>query len=161
MTATLKFAVLMSVVAFGLLTFVYAASPVASPQAKLPTNSYHLFTKSLEVKDSGVVSVPSRYLWSVETCFGGIDLNGKELTDGRVMLRLYDPTQNFTALTAQMDLATAAKLQQELSAIIAKKIQDPTFQHRPQLYDAKDIPSMEIIGVDEDGIAIMKEVTGK
>lgn len=161
MNAARKLALLMPVVVLGLLTVTYAASPVVNPQAKLPSNSYYLYTKSLEVNDSGVVSVPSRYQWSVETSWRGIDANGNELPDARVMLRLYDPNQNFTALTAQMDLATAAKLQQELSAIIAKKMQDPTYQYRPRLYDPKDIPSMEIVGVNEDGVAIIKEAADK
>lgn len=161
MNAARKFVLLIPVVAFGVLTFSYAASPVANPQAKLPGNSYYLYTKSLEVNDSGVVTVPSRYQWSVETSWRGVDANGSDLPDTRVMLRLYDPKQNFTALTAQMDLATATKLQQELSEIIAQKTNDPAFQHRPQLYDSKHIPTMEITGVDEDGVAIIKEVAGK
>lgn len=145
---------------FGLLTIAYAASPVVNPQENQPTNSYYLYTNALEVSDSGVVSVPSRYQWSVETSWRGIDINGNELPDTRVMLRLYDPNHNFTALTAQMDLQTATKLQQELAAIIEKKKQNPAFQHRPKLYDDKDLPKMEIIGVDKDGVAILKQVDG-
>lgn len=34
-------------------------------------NSCHLFTKALHVDDSGVVAVPSRFQWSVETCVEG------------------------------------------------------------------------------------------
>ena len=74
------------------------------------------------------------------------------------MLRLYDPDHNFTALTAQMELATAAKLQAELAGMIAKKMQDPTFQYRPRLYEEKDIPLMTIKGIGPDGEAILEEV---
>lgn len=160
MNVARKFFLVTPVIAFGLLTIAYAASPVVNSQENLPTNSYYLYTKALEVSDFGVASVPSRYQWSVETSWRGMDINGNDLPDTRIMLRLYDPSHNFTALTAQMDLETATKLQQELSAIIEKKKQNPAYQHRPKLYDPKDIPKMEIIGVDKDGVAILKQVDG-
>ncbi|WDI45151.1 hypothetical protein [Bremerella sp. P1] len=157
MKSARKLLLLVPVIAFGLLTFTYAAPPAVDSLS----NSYYLYTGALDIKDSGVVPVPSRYQWSVETSWRGIDAGGNELPDTRIMLRLYDPEHNFTALTAQMDLATATKLQQELSAIIEKKRQNPAFQYRPKHYDAKDIPRMEFIGVDKDGVAILREVTDK
>ncbi len=75
-----------------------------------------------------------------------------------MLLRLYDPKHNFTALTAQMDLATAAKLQQELAEIILKKTENPSFQHRPQLYDPRMIPMRRVVGVDARGVAIVEDV---
>ena len=161
MNATRKLAFLIPITACGLLTVVYAASPVVDQQPELPGNSYYLYTMDLKVDKSGVAPIPSRYKWSVETSFRGVDVNGKDLPDSRVMLRLYDPDHNFTALTAQMDMATAAKLQQELAAIITKKLEDPTFKHRPRLYDPKDIPTMRFIGIDENGTAIVEEVPKK
>jgi len=123
------------VVACGIFTTVFAAAPNST------SNSYYLFTKALHVDGSGVVAVPSRYKWSVETCVVGFDSRIKPITDSRVMLRLYDPNENFTALTAQMDLETAEKLQRELADLIAKKRQNPEFQYVPQLYDPSLIPS--------------------
>ena len=64
-----------------------------------------------------------------------------DLPDTRVMMRLYDPDHNFTALTAKMDLATAEKLQRELADIIAKKRKNADYQYRPQLYDSSLIPT--------------------
>ena len=104
-------------------------------------NSYYLYTKALSATESGVVAVPSRFKWSIETSWSGIDAQGKDLPDTRVMMRLYDPDQNFTALTAQMDLATAEKLQRELADIIAKKRKNADYQYRPQLYDSSLIPT--------------------
>ena len=72
------------------------------------------------------------------------------------MLRLYDPNQNFTAMTAQMDLETAERLQRELADIIAKKRQNADYQHRPQLYDSSLIPAGRITGIDSDGTAIIE-----
>lgn len=157
MNATRKCALLFALV-FGLGTVIYAAAPV---QLSKLGDSYYLYTNALEVDDSGVARVPSQYQWSVETSWRGTDPNGRDLPDTRVLLRLYDPEKNSTALTAQMELATAIKLQQELAVIITKKQQDPTFQHRPQLYEAQDIPRVEIIGVDEEGVAILKNVAEK
>jgi len=139
----------------GFFTAVYAATPTANDNAAKRGNSYYIYTKSLHVDDSGVVKVPSRFKWNVETSWSGIDLEGKDLSDSRVMLRLHDPDHNFTALTAQMDLATAAKLHHELGTIIMKKIQNPDYQNR-KLYDPKDLPRGEMIGVDENGVAIIK-----
>ncbi len=127
-----------------------------SPERVVNHNSYYLYTKALTTTDAGVVAVPSRFKWSVETSWRGMDAQGRDLPDKRVMLRLYDPDQNFTAITAQMDLETAEKLQRELSDIIAKKRQNPDFQYRPQLYDPSLIPAGEIKGVDEDGVAIIE-----
>jgi len=116
-------------------------------------NAYYAYTGALEVDDAGVASIPARYKWSVETSNSGIDVSGNQLPDSRVMLRLYDPDHNFTAFTAQMDVATAAKLHQELGNIVVKKLQDPGFQHRPQLYRPDQIPTGKIIGVNGDGRA--------
>lgn len=57
-----------------------------------------------------------------------------------------------------MDLATAARLHHELGDMIVQKLQNPEFQHRPQLYDPKDIPTKRILGVDENGVAIVEDV---
>ena len=140
-----------AVVAFcGVLTVV-AAQPTKESVGS--GNSYHLFTKALHVDHSGVVAVPSRYKWSVETCVAGFDLQGAPISDSRVMLRLYDPDRNFTALTAQMDLETAETLQRELADVIAKKRDNPAFEHRPQLYDPSLIPTGRLKGnVDKNGI---------
>ena len=67
------------------------------------------------------------------------------------MLRLYDPNKNFTAISAQMDLETAEKLQRELADIIAKKRQNPSYQYRLQLYDPSLIPIGEVKRVDKNG----------
>jgi hypothetical protein len=154
MTSLRKPLVVALVVACTVLTAVVAAPPTAK-NASSP-NSYYLFTKALHVDDSGVVAVPSRFKWSVETCVAGYDLQANPIADSRVMLRLYDPDENFTAITAQMDLETAEQLQRELADIIAKKRQNPEFQHRPQLYDPSLIPLGEIKGVDEHGVAIIE-----
>lgn len=112
---------LVGLIAFcGVLTVVVAASPTAKNASS--GNSYYLFTKALHVDDLGVVAVPSRFKWSVETSFSGVDVQGNNLPDSRVMLRLYDPDQDFTVLTAQMDMATAARLHHELGEIIVKKL---------------------------------------
>ena len=108
-----------ALVAFcGVLTVVVAAPPTAKNASA--GNSYYLFTKALHVDNSVVVPVPSRYEWSVETCVAGFDLQGNPIPDSRVMLRLFDPNENFTAITAQMGLETAEKLQRELTDIIAE-----------------------------------------
>lgn len=119
-------------------------------------NSYYLYTGALKQSEAGVVAVPSRFKWSVETSWRGLDARGKDLPDRRVMLRLYDPDLNFTALTAQMDLETAERLQRDLAAIIAKKRQHPDFQHRPQLYHSSLIPTGKFKGVGKDGEAIVE-----
>jgi hypothetical protein len=133
------------------LTFLCATTTLADQQSGITGNAYYFFTKSLKVDDSGVACIPSRFQWSVETSFRGVDLDGNDLRDARVTLRLYDPDHNFTALTAQMDLATADKLQQQLATIVAMKRRDPTFQHRPQLYAPRDIPQKRLSGVDGSG----------
>ena len=132
---------------------VFTATAAAPPldNAARSGNSYHLFTKALHIDDSGVVEVPSRFKWSVETCVAGFDVHAQPIPDSRVMLRLYDPNHNFTALTAQMDLETADKLRRELVDIIAKKRQNPDYQYRPQLYGPSLIPTGEIKGVDKNG----------
>jgi hypothetical protein len=127
-----------------------------SPERGVNRNSYYLYTKALTATDAGVIAVPSRFKWSVETSWRGMDAQGRDLPDTRVMLRLYDPDQNFTAITAQMDLETAERLQRELADIIAKKRQNPDFQYRPQLYDPSLIPTGKIKGVDENGVAIIE-----
>jgi hypothetical protein len=140
--------------ACGVLSAVVAAPPNAKNASS--RNSYYLFTKALHVDDTGVVAVPSRFKWSVETCVAGFDLQANPIADSRVMLRLYDPNENSTAITAQMNLETAEKLQRELADIIAKKRQNPDFDYRPQLYDPSLIPKGEIKGVDENGVAIIE-----
>lgn len=119
-------------------------------------NVYRLYTRALEQSDAGVVAVPSRFKWSVETSFSGVDAIGRNLPDSRVMLRLYDPDQNLTALTAQMDLDTAERLQRRLAEIVAKKRADPDYQYRPQLYEASLIPTGRFKGVDENGEATIE-----
>ena len=128
----------------------------ATPERSTKSNSYYFFTKALTTTDAGVVAVPSRFKWSIETSWSGIDTQGKDLPDTRVMMRLYDPDQNFTALTAQMDLETADKLQHELAAIVAQKRQNPDFQHRPQHYDPKALPRGELIDIDKNGVVTIK-----
>ncbi|EMB13418.1 secreted protein [Rhodopirellula europaea 6C] len=143
------------VAACGVLTAVFAAPPTSDNDRS--GNSYHLFTKALHADDTGVVAIPSRFKWSVETSVAGYDLQAQPIADSRVMLRLYDPTENFTAITAQMDLETAEKLQRELADMIAKKRQNPDFHHRPRLYDPSLLPTGDIIGVDENGVACIKQ----
>ena len=146
---------LVAAVAFcGALTVVVAAQPTEKNVGS--GNSYHFFTKALHVDDAGVVAVPSRFKWSVETSVAGFDLQGNPIADSRVMLRLYDPNENFTAITAQMDLETAERLQRELTDIIAKKRQNPGYQYRPQLFDPSLIPTSEIKGVDNNGPLIIE-----
>ncbi len=139
----------------GIVLNVYSAAP----NRQLAGNSYQLYTKALKVDNSGVAKVPSEFQWSVETSWSGIDARGNDLPDHRILLRLYNPHQNFTAMTAQMDMATAAKLHKELGEILVKKMQNPSFQHRPQLYEAKEIPVKRIVGVDQNGVAIVEDVS--
>jgi hypothetical protein len=120
-----------------------------------------LYTQALSSTDAGVVAVPSRFKWSIETSWRGIDAQGKDLPDTRVMMRLYDPDHNFTAITAQMDLDTAENLQRQLADIIAKKRQNPDYQHRPQLYDPSMIPTGRITGVDDNAQATIEFESGK
>jgi|JI9StandDraft_2_1071091.scaffolds.fasta_scaffold26849_6 hypothetical protein len=147
-----KISILIALSVCSLLTVTYAGSEENSTTE----NSYYLYTGALKRNDAGVVAVPSRFQWSVETSWRGIDAQGNNLPDTRVMLRLYDPHQNFTALTAQLDLETAERLQRDLADIIAKKRQDPDFQHRPQLYDSSRIPVGRLKGIDENGQAIIE-----
>ncbi len=139
--------------------FVYAVDSGETNKSKTPGNSYYLFTKNLTTDESGVIRVPPRFQWSVETSFRGTDRAGDPLPDSRLMLRLFDPDHNFTAMTAQIDLTTAARLHEELGAIIANKLQDPAYQHRPQLYHRKDIPVKRLIGVEQNGTAIVEDVS--
>jgi uncharacterized protein len=142
----------------GTLAVALAETPAGKEPAATGFNAYYLYTGALEVSNAGVAHVPSRFQWSAESSFSGQDARGKDLPDSRIMLRLYDPDHNFTALTAQMDLATAAKLHHELGEMLAKKREDPSFQHRPRLYDPKDIPTKRFVGVDEDGNVIVEDV---
>lgn len=134
------------------LTVVYAAA--LDPGVN--DNSYYLYTGALKRSDAGVVAVPSRFKWSVETSWRGTDSQGRELADTRVMLRLYDPHHNFTAVSAQMDLETAEKLQRELARMIAKKRENPDFQYRPNLYDPSMIPTGRLKGFQGNGEAIIE-----
>ena len=120
-------------------------------------NSYSLFTKELSVDDRGVAKVPSRFRWSVETNVAGFDAHGNTIPDARVMLRLYDPDRNFTAMTAQMDLPTATRLHQELGEVIAAKSRDTRYQ-KPfrHHYGQNLLPVGEMRGVDENGVAIIE-----
>ncbi len=120
------------------------------------SSSYYLYTRALSTTDAGVVAVPSRFKWSIETSWSGSDAQGKDLSDTRVMMRLYDPDHNFNAITAQMDLATAEQLQRELADIIAKKRKNADYQYRPQLYDSSLIPTGEIKGIDRNGELIIE-----
>lgn len=147
-----KSSVLIALSACAMLTVAYAGTNAHSTT----DNSYYLYTGAFKPTDAGVVAVPSRYKWSVETSWRGIDAQGNNLPDTRVMVRLYDPDHNFTALTAQLDLETAERLQRDLADIIAKKRQDPDFQHRPQLYDSALIPTGRFKGVDANGQAIIE-----
>ncbi len=140
----------------GVFTVVYAAAPTGTEKTETHGNAYYLYTKDLHVDDSGVAAIPPRFNWSVETSWRGIDSKGEDLPDTRVMLRLYDPDHNSTALTAQMNLATASKLHRELGAIIAKKVKDSDYRFRPQLYSSEKIPTGRIVGVDEHGVAIIE-----
>lgn len=139
------------------ISVAYAATPASNTDG----DSYYLYTNALTMTDAGVVAVPSRFKWSIETSWCGIDAQGTGLPDNRVMMRLYDPAHNFTALTAQMDLGTAENLQQQLADIIRKKRQNPNFQHRPQLYDPSIIPAGRITGVDDNGQATIEFETPK
>lgn len=125
----------------------------AQPQSLQPGNSYHMFTSDLAISSTGVVAIPSVFRWSVETSWRGVDAQGHNLPDERIMLRLHDPEHNFTAFTAQIDLDTAEKLQRELADLITRKRQDPDYQYRPQLYDSDQIPTGRITGSDQDGNA--------
>lgn len=146
-----KYLLLITLTSCAALSAAYAATPEPSTKS----NSYYLYTKALPTTDAGVVAVPSQFKWSIETSWSGIDAQGKDLPDTRVMMRLYDPDQNFTALTAQMDLETAETLQRELADIIAKKREDADYQYRPQLYDSSLIPTGEIKGVGRNGELII------
>jgi hypothetical protein len=139
-----------------ILCAAFSGADAANPESSSKNNSYYLYTNALSTTDAGVVAVPSRFKWSVETSWSGIDAQGKHLPDTRVMMRLYDPDQNFTALTAQMDLETAETLQRALAGIIAKKRENADYQSRPQLYDSKLIPTGEIKGVDGKGELILE-----
>ncbi len=134
------------------ITITYAQDPWRSTKG----NSYYLYTNALTMTDAGVVAVPSRFKWSIETSWSGIDVDGKDLPDTRVMMRLYDPDHNFTAFTAQMDLETAEELQQELAKLIARKRENPDYQDRPQLWDSSLIPVSEIKGLEKDDELIIE-----
>ncbi len=137
---------------------LWAAERTDHPQSSSLANSYYLYTARFSPSKTGVVAIPVGYVWSVETSWRGVDPHGNNLADTRVMLRLHNPNENFSAITAQMDLATAAKLHHDLGEIIIKKLQDPAFQDRPHVGSAKQgNPNRTIIGVDADGVAILKD----
>ncbi len=144
--------ILLAFSACAVFTFAYAGTQDRSATG----NSYHLYTGAFKPSDAGVVKVPSRFKWSVETSWRGTDIQGNNLPDTRVMVRLYDPDHNLTALTAQLDLETAERLQRELADIIAKKRQNPDFQHRPKLYDSSLIPTGRFKGITDNGEAIIE-----
>lgn len=147
-----KLVLLTSLTIFAVITFAYAGDSEHGAQG----NAFYLYTKAFTSTDAGVVTVPSRFRWSVETSWRGIDAQGNELPDTRLMLRLYDPDRNSTAFTAQMDLETAEKLQRELADIIAKKRQNVHYNYRPKLYDSSLIPTGRITGIDDNGQAIIE-----
>jgi hypothetical protein len=120
------------------------------------SNSFYFYPQGLTATDAGAIPIPSRFRWSVETTWRGADARGKDLPDQGVMLRFYDPARNHTALTAQMSLETAEQLQQSLAEIIAKKRQDPAFQHWPRLDTPDKIPTGRILGIAENGVAIVE-----
>jgi len=137
--------------------FTVAVAATPTRQGDNRGNSYHSFTKAHPPDDSGVVAIPLRFKWSVETGSSGFDLRGNPLPDPRVMLRLHDPNEPWTtAFIAQMDLATAVKLHHELGDIIVKKLENPNFHHHPQYYDPKKIPTGRFKGIDENGKAIIE-----
>ena len=144
--------ILIALSACAVFTVAYAGTKEHSTTG----NSYYLYTGAFKPSDAGVVAVPSRFKWSVETSWRGTDAQGNNLPDTRVMVRLYDPEHNFTALTAQLDLDTAERLQRDLADIIAKKRQNPDSQHRPQLYDSTLIPTGRFKGITESGEAIIE-----
>ena len=149
-----KLSVLIVLSACTALTVAYAGTNEHSAT----DNSYYLYIGAFKPSDAGVIAVPSRFKWSVETSWRGVNAHGDNLPDTRVMVRLYDPDQNVTALTAQLDLETAERLQRDLADIIAKKRHDPDFQHRPELYDSEQIPTGRVNGVDANGQAVIELV---
>ena len=50
------------------ISVAYAAAPARSTKG----NSYYLYTKALTMTDAGVVAVPSRFKWSIETSWSGM-----------------------------------------------------------------------------------------
>ena len=102
-----KTTILIAISACAVFTFAYAGTKEQNEIG----NSYYLYTRAFKPGDAGVVAVPSRFKWSVETSWRGTDAQGNNLPDTRVMVRLYDPDHNCTALTAQLDLETAERLQ--------------------------------------------------
>ena len=61
------------------MTVAYAATHEHSSNG----NSYYLYTKALTTTDAGVVPVPSRFKWSIETSWSGIDAQGERVQPGR------------------------------------------------------------------------------
>ncbi len=135
---------------------VFTVAYAGTKEHSVIGNSYYLYTGAFKPSDAGVVKVPSRFKWSVETSWRGTDVQGNNLPDTRVMVRLYDPDHNCTALTAQLDLESAERLQRELANIIAKKHQNSDFQYRPKLYDSSLIPTGRFKGITENGEAIIE-----
>lgn len=138
-----------------IIPFVVAAPPAATKGSL--GNSYYSYTKAIPADESGVVAIPSRFKWNVETGSAGFDIQGKPLPDARIMLRLYDPNEPYsTAFIAQMDLATAARLHHELGDVLVNKLQNPNFEHRPRYYDPERIPAGKFKGIDQKGQAIIE-----
>ena len=142
----------MAVVACVIGSVVVGATPAGDAEQQLE-NSYYLYTSRYKISDSGVVALPSHVQWSVETSW-----RGPGMADNRIMLRLHDHQAQFSAMTAQMDLATAAKLHHELGEILVKKLQDPHYQNLGSLGRPQELPTKTVIGVDENGTAIMQDV---
>lgn len=147
-----------SVCAVVVVCMLLSTLPADTPTWIAKGNTWNMYTSALQVSDSGVVSIPSRYRWSIETGMRGIDANGKRLPDGRILLRLHDPDHNFSCFIAQMDLATAAKLHHDLGEMLIKKLEDPGYMYKPKLYRPDQIPTKRIIGIDAKGNAILEEV---
>lgn len=139
----------------------HAIAQAATPDKRTPKPSAsYVYTKALTIDESGVAKLPSTYVWSIETSWSGIDANGRNLPDTRVMLRLHDPKLGFSAMTSQIDLGTAERIHRELGKIIVAKRKNPDYQDRSHFgphANHPGVPIMQIIGVDSNGVAILKE----
>jgi hypothetical protein len=152
------FAAIVGAIAGASLVLLQASEPEDGRKAPSPGNSYYLYTNRLTIEDSGVVRIPAGYVWSVETSWRGLDAQGGNLPDSRVMLRLHNPEVGFSALTAQMDLATAAKLHHDLGDVLVKKLQNPAYQDRSHVGSNKGVaPVRAALGIDSKGVAVPKD----
>lgn len=128
-----------------------AEKSAVSPEPRLE-NVYRTYTSAYRVEENGVVVLPANLVWDVETSWRGMDLQGNLLPDTRVMLRLRDPNLNYSALTAQMDLATAAKLHHDLGQMIIKKLQNPYYQDRSHVTSGSaKHRQARLVPIEQDG----------